>query len=112
MRLLFVLPLLFLTSCQTLHFYTQGVRGQVEILQKSRPNAEVIASPTTSEAVKERLKLAEELCEFASNELALQVKMSDKFALSVGFGVRHNTDPPAGLEKTDTLTTVNLVYAL
>jgi putative salt-induced outer membrane protein len=49
---------------------------------------------------------------FASNELALQVKMSDKFALSIGFGVRHNTDPPAGLEKTDTLTTVNLVYAL
>ena len=71
MKLLFVFPLLFLTSCQTLHFYTQGVRGQVEILQKSRPNAEVIASPTTSKTVKERLKLAEELCEFASNELAL-----------------------------------------
>ena len=37
--------------------------------------------------------------------------MSDKFALSVGLGVRHNTDPPLGLKKTDTLTTVNLVYA-
>ncbi len=48
---------------------------------------------------------------FASNLLALQVKMSDKFALSVGLDVRHNTDPPAGLKKTDTLTTVNLVYA-
>lgn len=48
---------------------------------------------------------------FASNDLAVQVKMSDKFALSVGLGVRHNTDPPLGLEKTDTLTTVNLVYA-
>jgi putative salt-induced outer membrane protein len=48
---------------------------------------------------------------FASNDLALQVKMSDKFALSVGLGVRHNTDPPLGLKKTDTLTTVNLVYA-
>ncbi len=48
---------------------------------------------------------------FASNDLALQVKMSDKFALSLGLGVRHNTDPPVGLKKTDTLTTVNLVYA-
>jgi putative salt-induced outer membrane protein len=48
---------------------------------------------------------------FASNELALQVKMSEAFALSLGFGVRYNTDPPAGLKKSDTLTTVNLVYA-
>jgi putative salt-induced outer membrane protein len=48
---------------------------------------------------------------FASNELALQVKMSDRFALSLGVGVRYNTDPPLGLKKTDTLTTVNLVYA-
>lgn len=48
---------------------------------------------------------------FLSNILALQVKMSDKFALSLGLDVRHNTDPPAGLKKTDTLTTVNLVYA-
>jgi len=49
---------------------------------------------------------------FASNDLALRVKMSDKFALSVGLGVRHNTDPPLGLKQTDTLTTVNLVYTL
>jgi len=48
---------------------------------------------------------------FAANDLALQVKMSDAFALAVGLGVRHNTDPPLGLKKTDTLTTVNLVYA-
>jgi putative salt-induced outer membrane protein len=48
---------------------------------------------------------------FVANDLALQVKMSDKFALSVGLGVRHNTDPPLGLKKTDTLSTVNLVYA-
>jgi putative salt-induced outer membrane protein len=49
---------------------------------------------------------------FASNELALQVKMSDRLALSVGVAVRHNTDPPAGLKQTDTLTTLNLVVAL
>jgi putative salt-induced outer membrane protein len=47
----------------------------------------------------------------ATNELALQVKMSDAFALSFGLGLRMNTDPPGGAKKTDTLTTLNLVYA-
>jgi putative salt-induced outer membrane protein len=49
---------------------------------------------------------------FAQNELSLQVKMTDVLALAVGYSVRHNTDPPVGFEKTDTLTTVNLVYEM
>jgi putative salt-induced outer membrane protein len=47
---------------------------------------------------------------FVANDLALQVKMSDKFSLSAGIGVRYNSDPPGGLKTTDTLTTLNLVY--
>jgi putative salt-induced outer membrane protein len=47
---------------------------------------------------------------FLQNELALQVKMNARLALALGFAVRHNTDPPAGFEKTDTQTTVNVVY--
>ncbi|MES2982832.1 MAG: aminopeptidase [Verrucomicrobiota bacterium] len=62
---------LLLTGCQTIHFYTQGVRGQIEILAKSQPNAKLIASPDTSSSLKERLILAEELCSFATRELAL-----------------------------------------
>lgn len=49
---------------------------------------------------------------FYQNDLSLQVKMTDVLALAVGYSVRHNTDPPAGFEKTDTLTTVNLVYEI
>ena len=49
---------------------------------------------------------------FLQNDLALQVKMTDVLALAVGYSVRHNTDPPIGFEKTDTLTTINLVYEL
>ncbi|HKR36169.1 MAG TPA: DUF481 domain-containing protein [Steroidobacteraceae bacterium] len=49
---------------------------------------------------------------FAQNDIALQVKMTDVLALAVGYSVRHNTDPPVGFEKTDTLTTINLVYEL
>jgi putative salt-induced outer membrane protein YdiY len=36
--------------------------------------------------------------------------MTDRMALAVAYAVRHNTDPPEGFEKTDTLATVNLVY--
>jgi putative salt-induced outer membrane protein len=49
---------------------------------------------------------------FLQNELSLQVKMNAKLALAVGYAVRHNTDPPAGFDKTDTLTTVNVVYEM
>ena len=49
---------------------------------------------------------------FLQNELSLQVKMFETLALAVGYAVRHNTDPPFGFEKTDTLTTINLVYEL
>lgn len=49
---------------------------------------------------------------FASNDLSLQVSMTERLALSFGIAVRYNSDPPAGLKSTDTLTTVNLVVAL
>lgn len=47
---------------------------------------------------------------FLQNEIGVAVKMTDRIALSVAYALRHNTDPPAGFKKTDTLTTVNLVY--
>ncbi len=49
---------------------------------------------------------------FLQNAVGLAVKMSDRLALSLGYALRHNTDPPAGFRKTDTLSTVNLVYEL
>lgn len=49
---------------------------------------------------------------FLQNELSLQVKMLEALALAVGYAVRHNTDPPFGFKKTDTLTTINLVYEI
>ena len=44
------------------------------------------------------------------NDLALQVSMTDRLALAVGYGVRYNSDPPPPAKSTDTLITVNLVY--
>jgi putative salt-induced outer membrane protein len=46
-----------------------------------------------------------------SNFMGLEVKMNTTLALSVGLDVRQNTKPPAPRKKTDTISTVNLVYA-
>ncbi len=71
MRSFVFIPILFLSGCETVQFYSQGVAGQIEILRKSRPNEKVIADPETPEALRKRLILAGELCYFASSELAL-----------------------------------------
>lgn len=47
---------------------------------------------------------------FLQNEIGVAVKMTDRMALAVALAIRHNTDPPPGFKKTDTLTTLNLVY--
>lgn len=46
------------------------------------------------------------------NDFALQVNMTQRIALSVGYGVRYNADPPQGAKSTDQLTTINLVYSV
>lgn len=47
---------------------------------------------------------------FAQNNFGVAVAMNESFALKAGVEVRHNTDVGPDIEKTDTLTTVNLVY--
>jgi putative salt-induced outer membrane protein len=47
----------------------------------------------------------------AHNDLALAVKMSQKLALSAGYGILYNTAPGPGLKKLDTVATVNVVFS-
>ena len=47
---------------------------------------------------------------FVQNDLGIQVQMTDVLALAAAYSVRYNADPPLGFGKTDTLTTLNLVY--
>lgn len=49
---------------------------------------------------------------FARNEFGVSVAMNASFALKAGVELRHNSEVQPGVEKTDTLTTVNLVYNL
>ena len=46
---------------------------------------------------------------FIENEAALLVSMNEKFALKAGIIIRHNTDPAAGFDDTDTISSVSLV---
>jgi putative salt-induced outer membrane protein len=49
---------------------------------------------------------------FAQNDAGVSVAMNEAFALKAGVRLRHNTDVGPGIDKTDTLTTLNLVYDL
>lgn len=48
---------------------------------------------------------------FLENAAGLRVAVNDRFAVKLGLAVRHNTEVPAETEKTDTVSTVNLVYS-
>jgi putative salt-induced outer membrane protein len=45
------------------------------------------------------------------DEIALTVKMSEKLALSVGYGITNNSTPPPTIKKLDTVATVNVVFS-
>jgi putative salt-induced outer membrane protein len=47
---------------------------------------------------------------FIQNDAGLSFKVSDKFAVKLVHQLRHNTDVPVGIDKTDTLVSANLVY--
>jgi putative salt-induced outer membrane protein len=47
---------------------------------------------------------------YLQNDLGLEVTISGSLGLRVGYQVRHNSDVLPGIEKTDTLATVGLLY--
>lgn len=47
---------------------------------------------------------------FIENDAALYVSMNERFALKAGVLMRHNTDPAPGVDETDTITSLSLVY--
>lgn len=47
---------------------------------------------------------------FLQNQLGIEVKINESFALGVDYAVRHNTDVLPGTDETDQVLSVNLVY--
>jgi predicted aminopeptidase len=66
-----LLALLLLSGCETLSYYAQAVGGQMEMMSLARPAAQLIADPSTPQALRERLELARSIRDFASRELGL-----------------------------------------
>lgn len=46
-----------------------------------------------------------------TNDLALVVKVSTRLAMSLGYDIQNNTNPPGNIKHLDSTETVNLVYA-
>ena len=60
-----------LAGCETLGYYGQAVSGQLALSAKARPVAEVLADPDAPAALKDRLRAAAAIREFATRELGL-----------------------------------------
>lgn len=60
-----------LAICTDVGYYAQAVQGHIKILLARRSIDQLLADPTTPPALKERLKLVQEIRDFASGELLL-----------------------------------------
>jgi len=70
-RLLALVGALLLGGCSGAGYYLQAANGQMDLLARRQPIAELLASPGTDAALHERLRAVAELREFAVAELAL-----------------------------------------
>lgn len=71
-RLIFSLAwVLLLTSCSTVSFYSQALRGQQEIMGKARPVAKVLADPAIPTLLREKLTTVQDIRAFAESDLSL-----------------------------------------
>ncbi len=60
-----------LGGCSTVGYYAQAVNGHMDLVQRARPVAEVVADPSTPEPLRERLRLSQRMRDFAVAELKL-----------------------------------------
>jgi predicted aminopeptidase len=74
-------------GCSTLHYYSQAVSGQLELMFKARPAREIVRDPTTPAELAERLELALSIRRYASTVLALPD--NDSYTRYVDLGRRH-----------------------
>lgn len=70
-RLLLILSLALLSGCAQMGYYYQAARGQAELLNRRQPVAELLASESTDQALKQQLVLAERLRRFGIQRLGL-----------------------------------------
>jgi len=70
-RLLLAALLPLLGGCATLGYYSQAVRGQIDLLRRATPIEQELARASVPDALKAKLRAALRIRAFASRELAL-----------------------------------------
>jgi predicted aminopeptidase len=75
---------LLVSACGDISYYWQALNGQLEILHKRRPIAEVLQDPSVSESVKERLRLATEVQQFSVTGLSLPTQGAYRYYADLG----------------------------
>lgn len=60
-----------LAGCADLRYYAQAVGGHLQLVQAARPVAAVLADPASSDALRRQLALAQEMRQFAVEQLKL-----------------------------------------
>lgn len=76
-----------LSSCSTVGFYSQALKGQSEIMRKARPVAEVLADPTSPPKVKEKLTTVNGMLDYAEDILKLPAE--GQYRKYANLGRRH-----------------------
>ncbi|WP_088282340.1 aminopeptidase [Ideonella sp. A 288] len=66
-----VLTAMLASGCDSMGYYAQSVGGHLDLMRRARPVAELLDDAATSEALKQRLQLAQRLRRFAVTDLAL-----------------------------------------
>jgi predicted aminopeptidase len=59
------------SGCSSVGYYGQAVAGHLDLMNRARPVPEVMADEATEAALRERLKLSQQMRDFAVTELAL-----------------------------------------
>lgn len=84
-------------------------RNESSVIGRGLVDLRVSLSENT-ELVNKLLVESGEYNTFAQNDLGLSVTMNSHLALKAGWQARHNSDAAENLKRTDTLTTMNVVY--
>ncbi len=72
--ILTVAATLFLTSCESVRFYSQAVRGQWEMIAKAQPVEKLLAAGPLDSKLRQQLQKAMQIREFAAAQLHLPVQ--------------------------------------
>ncbi len=59
------------SGCSSLGYYAQAAGGHIDLMQRARPVAQVLADDSTPEALRRHLQLSQRLRDFAVDELKL-----------------------------------------